>query len=503
MTYNTNTSTVRTVLELATPWVYRRQGRYTLRIRPLGSKATCTLSLKTIHRQTAVTIAKHLLTTLRTFHLDQPDATWDQLRERLKAIAESVLGTGSAWDPYDPVSASPAYGGMGLVYSDVRRDLEEIACTAPLTSDQAKAVMMGTRIMTAAEERTHGSLGEIVEIIEGMNHASDVPLPVSLSVLAPEGAPQGSPQGLDNLTTPVHTFEYLSALYMTERKDDLTGSTLKNLRASCGTISGLLGDLDLKIHTRAHMLALRDALKEGRKVSTVNKILTHLTTVMVWAEANAYISKAFVQKLQILRGSESQRKEFSPAQVAALMDYANKLPATDWKRWALSIGVVSGARIGEIYQLTSKDIIEAQGLLVMDINTNDGKTIKNKFSARKVPLVAAYGLDLKALKAFAEAAGGANHADGKLFKRSSSGFTSMLNQLTRDVLGTETNTGLSFHSLRHSMSGRLKAAEVPLGISQEITGHSSGSITYDLYGAAGAVRLGRMAEALKAALISK
>lgn len=492
MTFTTKAPTVRTVLELATPWVYRRQGRYTLRIRPLGSKATCTLSLKTIHRQTAVTIAKHLLTTLRTFHLDRPEATWDQLKERLKVIAESVLGTGSAWDLYDPVSASPAHGGMGLAYHDVRRDLEEIACTMPLNPDQAKAVLMGTRIMAAAEERAQGHLGEIVEILEEMKHASDVPLPVSLSVLTPQGTPQDSPQG-----TPVHTFEYLSGLYMTERKDDLTGSTLKNLKASCGTISKLLGGLDLKTHNRAHMMALRDSLKEGRKVSTVNKILTHLSTIMGWAEANAYIDKAFDKKLQILKGAESQRKEFSPAQVAALMDYANKLPADDWKRWALSLGVVSGARIGEIYQLTSKDIIEVQGLLVMDINTNDGKTIKNKFSIRKVPLVAAYGLDLEALKAFAEA------ASGKLFKRSSSGFTSMLNQLTRDVLGTETNTGLSFHSLRHSMSGRLKAAATPEVISQAITGHSSGSITYDLYGAAGTVQLGRMAEALTAALLTE
>jgi integrase len=281
---------------------------------------------------------------------------------------------------------------------------------------------------------------------------------------------------------------------MEERKDDLTGSTLKNLKASCRTISGLLGELDLKTHTRAHMLALRESLKEGRKVSTVNKILTHLSTVMSWAEANAYIDKAFDKKLQILKGAESGRKEFSPAQVAALMDYANKLPADDWKRWALSLGVVSGARIGEIYQLTSKDIVEVQGFLVMDINTNDEKTIKNKFSIRKVPLVAAYGLDLEALKAFAEA------ASGELFTRSSSGFEQMLNQLIRDVLGTKTNTGLSFHSLRHHLSGALKASEAPLGISQEITGHSSGSITYDLYGAAGVVKISRMAEVLKTAL---
>jgi len=490
MTSYTKAPTVRTLLELATPWVYRRQGRYTLRIRPLGSKATCTLSLKTIHRQTAVTIAKHLLTTLRTFHLDQPEATWDQLRERLKEIAEGALATGSAWDPYDPVSASPAYGGMGLVYSEIRRDLDEIACTVPLNSDQAKAVMMGTRIMAAAEERTHGSLGEIVEIIEEMKHASDVPLPVSLSVLAFEGAPQG----LDNLITPVHTFEYLSALYMTERKDDLTGSTLKNLRASCRTISGLLGDLDLKVHTRAHMLALRDGLKEGRKVSTVNKILTHLTTVMVWAEANAYINKAFVQKLQILKGGESQRKEFSPTQVAELMAYANKLPATDWKRWGLSLGVVTGARVGEIYQLTSADIVEDQGFLLMDINTNDGKTTKNKFSIRKVPVLDAFGFDLEALKAFAEA------ADGKLFKRSQSGFEQMLNLLIRDVLGTETNTGLSFHSLRHHLSGSLKAAGVAVEVSDAITGHSSGSITYDRYAAGRGVQVDLMAEALKIAL---
>ena len=71
----------------------------------------------------------------------------------------------------------------------------------------------------------------------------------------------------------------------------------------------------------------------------------------------------------------------------------------------------------------------------------------------------------------------------------------------RDVLGTETNTGLSFHSLRHHLSGALKASEAPLGISQEITGHSSGSITYDLYGAAGVVKVSRMAEVLRAALL--
>lgn len=499
MTTTAKRTNVRTVLELATPWVYRRQGRYTLRIRPMGSKATCTLSLKTTHRQTAVTTANHLLTTLRTFHLDNPDATWNQLIERLKEIAEGILSAGSVWDRFDPISASPAYGGMGVVYSDFRRDLEEIAHTMPLTVDQAKAVMLGTKIMVAAERRTEGDLEGIVEIIEGMKHATDVPDPVSLSVYTnPQGPLNGSQGTCTTLATrQLTTFQHLADLYMEERKDDLEGSTLKNLTASVRTISGLLGDLDMTTHTRADMLALRESLKEGRQVSTVNKILSHLATIAKWAEANAHINKAFVDKLQIRKGAESQRKEFSPDQVAKLMEHANKLPATDWKRWGLSLGVITGARIGEIYQITSKDIAEINGHLVMDININDGKTIKNKFSIRKVPLVAAYGLDLEALQAFAES------ANGKLFKMSQSGFEQMLNLLIRDVLGTETKTGLSFHSLRHHLSGSLKAAGVSVEVADAITGHSSGSITYDRYGAGRGVEIGLMAEALGAALLTK
>jgi hypothetical protein len=42
----------------------------------------------------------------------------------------------------------------------------------------------------------------------------------------------------------------------------------------------------------------------------------------------------------------------------------------------------------------------------------------------------------------------------------------------------------------------MKAAEVPVGTAESILGHSSGSISYDLYGAGSAVEVGRMAEAL-------
>ncbi|WP_338581089.1 tyrosine-type recombinase/integrase [Pseudomonas sp. MAG733B] len=433
-----------------------------------------------------MTTAKHLLTTLRTFHLDNPEATWEQLRERLKEIAEDALATGSVWDREDM--------GLGQVYSDLREDLLEIARTVPLTVPQAKAVSAGSRVLQAAEGRLQGDLKGLVDVIEelngsGSNNSISLPFP-SLSVRAPQGIRE-----VPTETSPQRTFRALADLYIKERKDDVAPSTMKNIKSTCAVLSAGLGDLDLEHHTRAHMVALREQLLEGRKPSSVNKILTQLSTVMTWAVVNDYISKSFDKKLQIARGTDSGRLAFSSDQIATLMTHANGLPATSWQRWALSLAVVTGARIGELHQLTSKDLVEdAQGVLVMDINTNDEKTTKNKYSVRKVPVVSAYGLDLKALKAFIET------SNGRLFKMSSSGFTSMLNQLLRDVLGTEANTGRTFHSIRHHLSGAMKAAEVPAGTVQEILGHSSGTLAFDLYGSSRSVQMGRMVEALKIAL---
>lgn len=49
----------------------------------------------------------------------------------------------------------------------------------------------------------------------------------------------------------------------------------------------------------------------------------------------------------------------------------------------------------------------------------------------------------------------------------------------------------------------MKAAEIPVGTTESILGHSSGSISYDLYGAGASVEVGRMAVALKAALLTQ
>ena len=132
---------------------------------------------------------------------------------------------------------------------------------------------------------------------------------------------------------------------------------------------------------------------------------------------------------------------------------------------------------------------------VIDISRNDGKTVKIKNALRIIPLTdGAYRFDLQGFVEFVD------KADSRLFALGAGQFSNVLNGALRDVLSLKADRTQTFHSLRHSLAGALKAAEVPVGTAESILGHASGSISYDLYGAGSAVEVGRMAEALMDAL---
>ena len=292
------------------------------------------------------------------------------------------------------------------------------------------------------------------------------------------------------------TFGFLADLYMSELRANVQPSTMHEVTTSCKVIAMALGELDLRTHTRADMVALKEQLLETRKGSTVNKLLTRLSTVMTWAVNTGHLDKTYDKGLKLTKGADSTREAFSQDQIATLMDYANCLPADSWKRWALSLGVLTGARIGEVYQLAKGDVKQIGDAWVIDINADNGKTLKNKHSARVVPLVdGAFGFSLEGFLEFVKQCG-----SDRLFTAKAHYFNKPLNEIIREVLKLESGGDLSFHSLRHFVAGALKASEVPLGTAQEILGHSSGSITFDLYGAGRAVQVVRLAEALGGAL---
>jgi len=458
LSHNRITSRSQLQVLLASPWHFRKQGVYQLRVRPRGSLGSCTVSLRTTDRSAAMNSSKLLQSTLRAFHLDNPESTWEELRAHLKAIADDLLATPTEWDRLDD---------QAELYADWQSDLHAITRTASLTLPQTKAAILGGRILGAAQERLHGRAQAFVDVIEEINQDyisdSDSRSSLPLSV----GATQSLP--------PV-TFEALSATYREEHKANVTPSSLQEIGYCHKVITEALGSLDLRTHTRADMVALRDTLLESRKASTVNNLITKAGSVLKWAVANDLIPKAYIQNLKIKKGADSTRKAFTQEQVGTIMGHANGLLATSWVRWALSLAVLTGARLNEIVQLTKDDIKQVGDVWVIDINDNDGKELKTAQSKRQVPLTdGAYGFDLGEFLRFVDGAG-----------KTVLGVTywyagRTLNGALRDIVGSD-DSDLTLHSLRHSMASLLQAEGVPVAYVQAILGRSSGTLAFDTYG---------------------
>ena len=178
---------------LAKPYHYRRSGRYYLRLRPQGTvKGFFTLSLRTTDKATAMTISDDILSTLKAYHLDNPEASWDELRERLIEFAEYNL--------------TMAHGDSSLVAYEMINDehhlaLRKASAKLPLSINQQRAVSKALEILEASQERMRGRSGKLVEIVKDLNGEScgtsvALSLPLSVSALS------------------CLTFKDLSALYM-------------------------------------------------------------------------------------------------------------------------------------------------------------------------------------------------------------------------------------------------------------------------------------------------
>lgn len=464
---------------LAKPYHYRRSGRYYLRLRPQGTaKGFFTLSLRTTDKATAMTISQDILQTLKDYHLDNPEATWDELRERLVDIAEYSL--------------TMAFGDSSLVAYELINDehhqaLREASAKLPLSVNQQRAVSKALEIIEASQERMSGRPGKLVEIVrdlKGESCSTSVALSPSLSVL-----PSQDPLTWDYLSN-----KYLSA-HTINIKESTKASMLVNYKAIKGAFEEI-GLTDLRIHTHDHMVAIRTALLVGRQRSTVNNILTKMMTVMDWAVNNDYLTKAYTSNLKLTKGTDSKREGFTKNQVVTLMTHAAELPADSWERWGLSLLAITGARVGEIAYLTKKDIKQVDGLWCIHIN-EDGpnKSIKNKHSDRTIPLIdgAFNTFDLSEfLKAVESGALPSDHGVNPM-KASRN-----LGTLMKTILGETRETTQTLHSLRHFMASSLQAEGVPVAFAQAITGHSSRTVTFGTYGSA--IPVGKLAEELKKVL---
>lgn len=230
--------------------------------------------------------------------------------------------------------------------------------------------------------------------------------------------------------------------------------------------------------------------KTKRAPSTVNCYMNSVGKFSGWLDANhskeGHVKLDF-SKLRIKKTKKpsEERDAFSLDEVKKMLSNPKLLnfKITDpAKYWLPYIAAYTGARLEEICQLNpATDIYQEDGIWIFDINENDGKSLKNLSSVRKVPIHEVL-IKLGFLEYVDSIKGkskilfmGETTRDGRVGKNTGK----RVNRMIVEILGA---TGKTLHSFRHTFATFLKRSGVEECIAAAIMGHGQGGITYNRYG---------------------
>ncbi|HEB5735130.1 TPA: site-specific integrase [Escherichia coli] len=496
------------IKDLAVPQLVRRaNGRYTIRFRLKGQTTPfLSVSTRSTDRRVATMRQRELAATAKAFMLDRPEVSLQELTAHLRSMAEQFLTDAS--DDY--------WNGLEVAtLVDEKSNLKELAATQALSLDQQKGIRLALEVLTAAQQRVDtGDTSGLIKLIDGgvsqltddNNHTDYSTIGDSTSILKNE---QGDrPAVFTQERQPSVVFSSLVSSLLAEKVQTLKSSSYKDLSSSLNTVSRFLPE-DMDLMSRSGWLAVRDSMLASEvRPSTINKLLTKAKMCLDYGLMNGQLEgRNPIERMKLTKDIDSKRRAFTDEELERLLvrvesEYQftrhTAHTTSEARRWASLVSVVTGARSAEVCHLTKRDIVTLDnGLTCIDINEDgDGKSVKNKHSVRLVPLTdGACGFDLKS---FLEWVDTQPDDGGPLFGMTPSAYSSWFNsRVLTEALGDAEN--VSLHSLRHWLATRMKERGVNLVDAQGILGHSSQSITYDLYGKGHAV--GRLADVLKTALL--
>ncbi|EPR2708676.1 site-specific integrase [Escherichia coli] len=487
------------LLGVAKPQLVRRaNGRYTIRFRLKGQTTPfLSVSTRSTDRRVATMRQRELAATAKTFLLDRPDVSLQELTDHLRSMAEQFLTDAS--DDY--------WNGLEVAtLVDEKSNLKELAATQALSLDQQKGIRLALEVLTAAQQRVDtGDASGLIKLIDDNNHTDYSTIGDSTSILKNE---QGDrPVVFTQERQPSVVFSSLVSSLLAEKVQTLKSSSYKDLSSSLNTVSRFLPE-DMDLMSRSEWLAVRDSMLAAEvRPSTINKLLTKAKMCLDYGLMNGQLEgRNPIERMKLTKDIDSKRRAFTDEELERLLvrveaEYQftrhTAHTTSEARRWASLVSVVTGARSAEVCHLTKRDIVTLDnGLVCIDINEDgDGKSVKNKHSVRLVPLTdGVCGFSLKSFLKWVDT----QPADGPLFGMTPSAYSSWFNsRVLTEALGDAEN--VSLHSLRHWLATRMKERGVNLVDAQGILGHSSQSITYDLYGKGHAV--GRLADVLKTALL--
>lgn len=313
-------------------YLYQRHCIYyfRLRVRQPNNDRMTSVSLRTKDRRTAMAHSRHIKAALKAIHADRPNATYEEMREHLKDIAEWELSTGRS-DLFEP-DMRETYSGL---YVELGENLVDALASEPLSIDQHRYIHEALGVLQACMKRIDaGDSKPLIDYIDEFDgiHRSNESNSMSLSVNAPEVKPK---------VTVASLFEQ----YEVENSQNWKPATLRENKASYAVLIEIFDYLGLNADAdRADILRVRDVLQKlpkNRKqrfkdasltdllnrddktdcldvVTINNKYLIKMAAVFKWAVRNDLIKKNMTEGLELKvpqRKASEARNAFSTEQV--------------------------------------------------------------------------------------------------------------------------------------------------------------------------------------------
>ena len=237
-----------------------------------------------------------------------------------------------------------------------------------------------------------------------------------------------------------------------------------------------LGRDDAGVITRADLAGWRDKLKAaGLTNNTWNNRLSLVRQVFEYGHREGLlVTNVADAKLRLSKSKTATRLPYSDADTVRIL-HAARLEARPSVRWAPWIMAFTGMRVGEVLQLSVRDIGQDGGIWFIAVHEDDDDKSVKTGQRRNVPIHPA--LLREGLVAYAQAL---PDQTGPLFPdkgidvhgRRGSRAWQVTGRWVRETVGIDDERKAPNHAFRHRFEDELRAAEVPEDARDAIVGHA-------------------------------
>ena len=303
---------------------------------------------------------RELAATAKSFMLDRPDVSLQELTEHLRSMAEQFLTDAS--DDY--------WNGLEVAtLVDEKSNLKELAATQALSLDQQKGIRLALEVLTAAQQRVDtGDTSGLIDIVmnnsrdSGTSNLTDYStIGDSSSILKNEQGDRPAvftqePQPEVTIADQpaICSFSELVSSLLAEKVQTLKSSSYKDLSSSLNTVSRFLPE-DMDLMSRSEWLAVRDAMLASEvRPSTINKLLTKAKMCLDYGLMNGQLEgRNPIERMKLTKDIDSKRRAFTDEELERLLvrvesEYQftrhTAHTTSEARRWASLVSVVTGAR---------------------------------------------------------------------------------------------------------------------------------------------------------------